>query len=191
MGKYNVGDKVIIRSDLETHKIYDQVYLPREAKSLFGQTVTISCVKCNGCYEIQESTLVINDDVIKCKADDERSVINMVRFEKKDLKVGHVIKCSNGQKYLVCNYSNGLFAAREYSYFGLASHREDLTYDSKELNIDYVYEVDYMNKLNRIFDDSNLRLIWSREDYDKRICEAKKIVAEMLNVDVDKVKITI
>lgn len=52
--KYEIGDKVVIRDDLEKGVLYNHAYLNEHMNPLLGKTVTIVDIPCDGDYRIKE-----------------------------------------------------------------------------------------------------------------------------------------
>lgn len=83
---------------------------------------------------------------------------------KKDLKDGMIIECRNSLRYIVlCDNF-----VRECGYNRLSQYKEDLTYDSDEFDIVKIYEPIGPYQLKDIFEDRNLKLIWSRNSFSKK-----------------------
>lgn len=112
-------------------------------------------------------------------------------FTKKDLKVGQLVDCKNGNRYLVLQAKNGMFLSREIGWESLSNYDESLK--NKHLSsfdIVKVYSID--NKCECCsFEDENLTLIWERKTV-KEISaeEAAKLLKEKFP-EFDEIKIAV
>jgi len=92
MSKYQVGDKVRVRSDLIIDEGYGGTFFISVMKQYCGKILTISHVN-PGDYKVEENDWYWSDEMF------EEKVENM--FTKKDLKTGMIATCRNGKRYVV------------------------------------------------------------------------------------------
>lgn len=109
-------------------------------------------------------------------------------FTKSDLKLGMVVEYANGDRRLVLSCKKGIFLSgdRYMSAISLSEYSEDFKNSCEALNIDRVYNVKEETLLDKIFDISNLELIWERPKVQEFTL---KEIAEKLNIPVEQLRI--
>lgn len=185
--KYKVGDKVLLRDDLEVDHYYDELYFNSTMNELKGKILiirSISSAYCNGFYNVEESPWSFNDEMIAKKVSD-------TGFAKNDLKVGMVVELRSGNKYLVLEDINGnVFGANKNLYYSrLCDCNNDLISDvGPSMDIMRVFKIKESHSLYNVFDEENLELIWERSS---KLDEAKKMLAEYYGKSVDDIMICV
>lgn len=167
--KYKVGDKVRVRSDLEVNKLYGDEFTVAGMEDLKGQIVTIKKITTFDNYKV-------NEDMAGLNWTDE--MLLPVTFTKSDLKTGHVVEYRNGQRRLVVGNALIDNKGNEANELTDATYKNDLTDidDDKLFDIIKVYEINpnFTGDLcDVLYNDSNLILIWEREEPPKKMTVAE------------------
>lgn len=100
--KYNEGDKVKIKEDLELHKTYDGIVFIKEMAKLKGKIVTIGMAGTDDDYMILENGFFYSEEML------EPADMNSEYSNADILKSLNIIKdiCSRTEDCLNCRLSN-------------------------------------------------------------------------------------
>lgn len=196
VGKYKVGDKVLIRDDLVVYKEYDGVCFVDSMNDYRGKIMTISKVDTfftSYIYKMKEdkSCWTFSNGMIVGKAGEK-----MDTFTKDDLKTGMIATDRKGREWLVlCNceckdekkdimiYNDGWTHLRDYN--------DDLTacfdkgYDIVKIELSNVYSIESVFTGAK---DSHRKLIWER---DSKLKQAKQLLSEYYNKPIENIVVVV
>lgn len=114
--KYNIGDKVKVRSDLVPGKKYGGVYFASNMKKYCDSFITIERV-CSCFYEVKESSFVFSDEMLeeskyitkeKLEAYDALVGLELVKWRSDMFKITNYKICDNdGVKTVIVTFADG------------------------------------------------------------------------------------
>lgn len=180
MAKFKVGDKVRVKKNLHVGESYHGVCFCGDMKPYLGKILTIALVDSDGDYHVMETGNFWSDGMFESTP---------VQFTKADLKDGMVVETreSYNNRYLVLG--DRLVQGGNFIY--LDSCTDDLkeTNNNSKFNIDKIYKPFNLCRIENIFKDSYLELIWERpeeethkemtvEEIEKELGYKIKIVAD-------------
>lgn len=193
VGKYKVGDKVLIRDDLEIDRYYDEVYFNDMMNELKGKILIIRSINsayCNGFYNVEESPWSYNDEMIVGKVEED------VEFTKDDLKTGMICTDVGGREWVVLRNIESLdkqsdIMIRNGSWSLLADANEDLTstfdknHDIVKVEVGYGYDTEgvLLNEWK-----GKRKVIWER---DSKLKQAKQLLAEHYGKPIENIMIVV
>jgi hypothetical protein len=115
--------------------------------------------------------------------------IEAVSMTKAELKTGQVVKCRNGNLYLVqkdfAREGDQMLNLLFDGSANLSSWKEDLTYSNKDYDILEVRETNVENLFSQIKANTmntcfpNYNLVWKREDEDPKVKELEGLVSKL------------
>ena len=193
VGKYKVGDKVLIRDDLEIDRYYDEVYFNNMMNELKGKILIIRSINsgyCNGFYNVEESPWSFNDEMIIGK------VCEDMEFTKDDLKTGMICTDVVGREWLILRDIASLDKRRDIMIYKgrwnpLADINKDLTstfeesYDIVKVEVGYGWDIEGVLANNS---EGERKVIWER---DSKLNQAKQLLAEYYGKSVDDIVICV
>jgi hypothetical protein len=180
--KYSVGDKVLIRSDLEIGNVYGgMTWLEELQQETKGKTLAIAKVRESGNYNFEGCNYHYSEEMIERRID---------MFTKDDLKVGYVTKNRMGEFEMVVNTQSGLgLVGGKYTGY-LEPFGDDLLYDGKNGSKFDIMEVyGYADGLFNATDTNSSRreLLWQRKESPIEITIEE--IAKWKGVESDRIRI--
>lgn len=197
--KYKVGDKVLIRDDLESGMYYDFVYFCYEMKRYCNKVMTIDKVyeDCNGCYKMKKEDYAkddhrwsFNDEMIVGKVEED------VEFTKNNLKTGMICTDRSGREWLVLRDIASLDRRSDIMIYKggwnpLADINKDLTSTFEESYDIVKVEVGYGFDIEEVLTNGSKgkrEIVWER---DSKLTEAKKLLAEYYGKPVENIVVVV
>ena len=197
--KYKVGDKVLIRDDLESGMYYDFVYFCYEMKRYCNKVMTIDKVyeDCNGCYKMKKEDYAkddhrwsFNDEMIVGKMEED------VEFTKNNLKTGMICTDRSGREWLVLRDIASLDRRSDIMIYKggwnpLADINKDLTSTFEESYDIVKVEVGYGFDIEEVLTNGSKgkrEIVWER---DSKLTEAKKLLAEYYGKPVENIVVVV
>lgn len=197
--KYKVGDKVLIRDDLESEMYYDFVYFCYEMKRYCNKVMTIDKVyeDCNGCYKMKKEDYAkddhrwsFNDEMIVGKVEED------VEFTKNNLKTGMICTDRSGREWLVLRDIASLDRRSDIMIYKggwnpLADINKDLTSTFEESYDIVKVEVGYGFDIEEVLTNGSKgkrEIVWER---DSKLTEAKKLLAEYYGKPVENIVVVV
>ena len=198
--KYKVGDKVLIRDDLESGMYYDFVYFCYEMKRYCNKVMTIDKVyeDCNGCYKMKKEDYAkddhrwsFNDEMIVGKVEED------VEFTKNDLKTGMICTDKTDTEWLVLRDCVTIDETRDIlvskgTWCDLKHVNNDLTSSYNEYRDIVKVESGYCFDIESVLNGSGLKaerkIVWER---DSKLTEAKKLLAEYYGKPVENIVVVV
>lgn len=197
--KYKVGDKVLIRDDLESGMYYDFVYFCYEMKRYCNKVMTIDKVyeDCNGCYKMKKEDYAKDDH--RWSFNDEMIVGNVeedVEFTKNNLKTGMICTDRSGREWLVLRDIASLDRRSDIMIYKggwnpLADINKDLTSTFEESYDIVKVEVGYGFDIEEVLTNGSKgkrEIVWER---DSKLTEAKKLLAEYYGKPVENIVVVV
>lgn len=199
VGKYKVGDKVLIRNDLEFGEYYDLVYFGYEMKKYCNKVMTIDKVykDCNGCYKMKKEDYAKDDN--RWSFNDEMivgKVCEDMEFTKDDLKTGMICTDKSGREWLVLRDIASLNRRSDIMIYKggwnpLADINKDLTSTFEESYDIVKVEVGYGFDIEEVLTNGSKgkrEIVWKR---DSKLTEAKKLLAEYYGKPVENIVVLV
>lgn len=175
MSKFKVGDRVRVREDLNSSRLYNGIAFSPLMTTFRGNVYTID--------EVNDPSYVYrlkgNDDVDKWFFSED--MLELVEFTKDNLKNGMIVEYRNGKRRMVLGTNLiGLDGISQFEYY-----HDDLTVTENFTTLDIVKVFDVPNlecKITDIFkpNKSRLSLLWEREE------EVKEEVKEITMDDIEE-----
>ena len=200
VGKYKVGDKVLIRDDLEYGKFYDFVYFDCKMRRYRNEIMTIDKVY-KDCYsdhyKMKEEDYAkgdriwsFNDEMIVGKVEED------VEFTKNDLKTGMICTDKSGREWLVLRDIASLDRRSDIMIYKggwnpLADINKDLTSTFEESYDIVKVEVGYGFDIEEVLTNGSKgkrEIVWKR---DSKLTEAKKLLAEYYGKPVENIVVVV
>jgi hypothetical protein len=181
--KYQIGDKVLIRSDLANNTAYgDDVFTGMIMCALCGKTVEIIGIRSGKYWVAGGVNMNFTDEMI------ERKVNEMT---KDDLKVGHVVEMRNGNKLLVMPHEYGICLVDANGFW-----LELNEYSDEMLNDDGIHDIVRIYGFATNPSESGKAftkfrpLLWERNELTEITAEeAYKIIAKDRGCPVENVRV--
>lgn len=173
--KFKVGQKVRVKEDLVVGRMYGEYRFTAAMAKYRGKTYSISDIV-DDYYCLKECKNMTGD--FHWKFTDE--MLETVKFTKADLETGMVVEYRDGDRRLV--FEDRLLGNKAYCRLNQFEETLLIIGSCHDPDIMKVYRPNMkcVYKLEDIFDDTNLNLIWERQE------ESEPEAEEMTLAEIEK-----